>query len=1181
MERYELVDGALPTRSRPGPAPDAQTDWAAYCHAITALPDALASTHPQALARLQARPQAAPTRLDTTDLNAWLSDLLSLWQPPWRDWSELAESALQDPRLTCLTAFVRWRVATAGGAAMIDAALPLRDHDTGRYAGPAMWNEPLAIALRLSLPAIADDTDYDATLTHALQALAQQPDAGPFLAFILADDRPAQHLLQIPMQLAAHDPNKYRWERTLSLLALQAESPAAQLGGRLLNSRTAVIRTSLAVDPDVIYATIIASARQRGESGLPALTWLLDHPLEDDKAAISRAILASRADEAVATLMPHYTDRDVQASVRAAEQAYPAWMLGQWLGLISSRRHVASAKGGLARLAEQHDPAKLQSWASEFDNASRTALDTFLTRRSQPTAPREALPALLQTMPWRSPPRRVKKGGDVVELTPIPTAFVVASNELQTERRHRRDTDIVIRDLDQIGHYVHQGDPVIKYGDSRLGDTLQGELAPLPAPDALSGEQWLAWLTARFEQLDARALTVGSYQSYVGIYHALPEHHEDLALALWAQPRIVAKSWMEWEAVAAQMLARFGERAAPDLGELAGIAPQEILPMVMAVDSGHLAPHLAGLMRRVKKFRPQAAQWLRRYRHTAMMRLLPDAVGPAGPARDVAEQTLRWFVGDAPDGQAALNEVIAVYAANDRTMAAKLAQILAYDPADDVPAKPPVLPSWFHPAALTRPVLKDGHGALSDDAMRGLAEMLTISPLGVPYVGIARVRAALTPDSAADFAWDVFEAWLEAGAPPKENWAMRALGWLGDDECARRLTAMIRKWPGDGLSARAVTGLDVLADIGSDVALMYLNGIAEKLKFKGLQEKAREKIAAIAEARDLSAEELADRLAPDLGLDARGGMTLDFGPRQFRVGFDEFLKPWVKDADGRRLKDLPKPVKSDDADLAKQASATWSALKKNTRAAASLQLERLEVMLADSRRVPPAVFQTFFAAHPLVRHLAQRLVWGIFASDDRRERPVQTFRVAEDLSAADVDDDAVTLDLSADAESRVGLVHPLHMDDAAIRAWGLRFGEYEISQPFAQLTRDTYALDDSELARRAIDRFADIEIETARLRGGAPGGWRLGAPQDGGVSIWMERPVRYVDGAAGMVYLPLNEGVLPYDTALSTQTLSVVALEDAQYYHHEKRTFADLDSVSISEILRGLTRLVQRPDDTA
>ena len=46
----------------------------------------------------------------------------------------------------------------------------------------------------------------------------------------------------------------------------------------------------------------------------------------------------------------------------------------------------------------------------------------------------------------------------------------------------------------------------------------------------------------------------------------------------------------------------------------------------------------------------------------------------------------------------------------------------------------------------------------------------------------------------------------------------------------------------------------------------------------------------VAEQRDLTPEELADRLVPDLGLDADGSLTLDFGPRAFRVGFDGSLR---------------------------------------------------------------------------------------------------------------------------------------------------------------------------------------------------------------------------------------------------------------------------------------------------
>ena len=47
---------------------------------------------------------------------------------------------------------------------------------------------------------------------------------------------------------------------------------------------------------------------------------------------------------------------------------------------------------------------------------------------------------------------------------------------------------------------------------------------------------------------------------------------------------------------------------------------------------------------------------------------------------------------------------------------------------------------------------------------------------------------------------------------------------------------MIRLWPGENGHQRAVAGLDVLAEIGGDTALMHLYGISQKVKFKALKE---------------------------------------------------------------------------------------------------------------------------------------------------------------------------------------------------------------------------------------------------------------------------------------------------------------------------------------------------------
>jgi predicted DNA-binding WGR domain protein len=1155
---------ALPTRSRPGAPINAATDWAAFRQHIAKLSQE-DSLRPVELRRILERDLDTPPALDAEALAALLSDVHTVWDDiVFRD--RRVNSPLGGEHIGSLAALARFGIATLGAPAMVALVRDARPvPEKPRAYQDLAWAEPYALAMRQAFPAIPDDAAYDAALKVAQDSLVQDPTLATFFTFIFADDRAgASHPLRALPQVQAAG---FVAAGSAHMLPLIADAPPAAVAKWREKRQYLFYFVYLHVSPETVAATLIEVARHYGESPLPALDWLLHYADEGHRTTVARAILETREDGALALLLPSLHERWIRAAVDAATKAYPVWSFRQLLGMAAGTRNEPAIKARLADMIARHGDATVRQWADGLGAREIATLDRFLAARDVATASEDALPAILRSAPWRTPATKTGKPITVLSLSPIATPFAYAEGELSEQGPSRHRT-LQIDDLETLGNFVH---------DTEKG--AQSSWKPMPTPDSfpapgeLSGEQWVRWLERRL--LAARA--AGAYLTstqYAALYDTIHVHHDTLALALWELPTVALSFYLYWEPTVARMFTRFGELAAPGFAALVGADPLRMLPLAMPVDNADIAPHAARALTKLKKARVHAIPWLRRYRSTAMMRLIPDALGKAGPARDAAGQTLRWFVEDREDGRSALDAVVATYAAAEPGVVDAIAQVLALDPADDVPSKPPKLPTWFQPMLLSRPVLANGAGALPDDAVRGLGEMLVLSSVGDPYVGIARTRAELTPDSAAAFAWDVFSAWLAEGAPSKENWALRAIGWLGDDECARNLTKLIRKWPGEAAHARAVTGLDVLADIGSDVALMNLNGIAEKLKFKGLQEKAREKIAAIADARDLTPEELADRLAPDLGLDERGGMDLDFGERSFRVGFDEFLKPWVKDAEGRRLKDLPKPNKSDDEEKSKQASATWSALKKDARNVASLQITRLESMLAQSRRVKPSVFQAFFAEHPLIRHLSQRLVWGVFTDDDIRSQPTQVFRVTEDLSAADVNDDPVSLDLSDAATGRIGLVHPLQLDAATRTAWGTVFGDYEIAQPFLQLARETYTLDDGERGLEKLTRFADVAVETTRLRGMGTRGWQVGEPQDGGVSMWLERPVSFADGKQGIAYLHMEDGIYAgaQEYEPKTQKMGTLGLDDPWGSNARKgktgRSFGELDPISISELLR-------------
>ncbi|WP_194897154.1 hypothetical protein [Catenulispora pinisilvae] len=123
-----------------------------------------------------------------------------------------------------------------------------------------------------------------------------------------------------------------------------------------------------------------------------------------------------------------------------------------------------------------------------------------------------------------------------------------------------------------------------------------------------------------------------------------------------------------------------------------------------------------------------------------------------------------------------------------------------------------------------------------------------------PYAGLLIAEDVCDPASLAEFAWVLFENWCDVECPPKESWAFDALRWFGDDETVRRLSPLIRKWPGEGGHQRAGLGLDVLTDIGGDVALMHLYDISQKAKSKGLKDRAAQRVAEIAGDLGLTAD---------------------------------------------------------------------------------------------------------------------------------------------------------------------------------------------------------------------------------------------------------------------------------------------------------------------------------------
>jgi predicted DNA-binding WGR domain protein len=599
------------------------------------------------------------------------------------------------------------------------------------------------------------------------------------------------------------------------------------------------------------------------------------------------------------------------------------------------------------------------------------------------------------------------------------------------------------------------------------------------------------------------------------------------------------------------------------------------------------APEAAAPMLELKltsKVSARARQWLDENQGHAIAGLIPVA-GGRGKLADAALDYLRQAK---EQGHSDFIEEQLKQATPE--VAAKVRQeVLERVPAPRNPFDEAVTPKWLRntlasgglfpnppqwAAPINLPPLLVGDQCLNDEQVRAVLSALRQSPLGAPAPLVKAIKENVDAASLDAFAWRVFELWLGEGAPSKEKWALLSVGHLGGDASVLKLTPLVRAWPGESQHQRAVVGLECLRAIGSDTALMQLNGVAQKLKFQGLKKKAQEFMEAIAKDRGMTRTQLEDRIVPDLDLDERGTRVFDFGPRQFTVVLDGDLKPVIRDDAGKLKSDLPKPGAKDDAAKANAALADWKILKKQLREAIKVQAYRLEQAMVVGRRWPVAEFESLLVRHPLMINLVRRLVWGGY---DKKAKLTRTFRVTEERDYADEKDNRTTLD----GLISIGIVHPVHLSEDQRSAWGQLFGDYEIIAPFPQLGRPVLALDATEMKASEIHRHQGVKIPATAFMGTMDKlGWTRGSADDHGVIMEFCKQFPAADVTA---LIENEDGImLGLMDASGDQKIKRCFFLAEQYdplsypRHKDLQPLAKVDPVALSEVLADLATLASK-----
>ncbi|WP_229075179.1 DUF4132 domain-containing protein [Actinoplanes sp. DH11] len=845
-----------------------------------------------------------------------------------------------------------------------------------------------------------------------------------------------------------------------------------------------------------------------GAAVTPRLIELLNKP--NEYTAERRAVIGGLAlvptDEAFGVLVQQADDKLVAAGLSEAVQRFPVRAL-RLLGTAAG--DPAGNRGPAAELLRRHataNPEVAGAALPSLPEVARRQVQSILASLSAvPQAPAGLLHPLLTTPPWT----RARTVAEPVVVEGLTAPDVPRMRWAPGER------EALVPDFEEPG-----------------------------PPDAVG--------LARWEQ-EAAKLREGRMTHAADEERFFVNAPRSLALELlpgWRPMGFWSPGW-----TLPHLLFRFGVDAVPAVvqrnrqrGSLDVYGP-----LLLPAEGAEVASLMADWLDRLRSVRWIAVSWLRRHPQAAARDLIPAALGPVGAERRAAEQALRVLVA------AGHADVVRAAAADHGAGAAAAVEVLlSADPVEAAPARLPDLPQWVEEAGTLAPVLlRDRRHALPPEAVRNLCTMLALSRLGLPHPGVAEMQETLDPAALAEFGWSLFKGWESAGFPPKQSWVLEALALIGDDETVRRLSPVVRAWPGAGGHARAMIGLDALYAFGSEMALIHLHGISRTVKFEALKDGADSRVRAVAAELGLTSDQLADRLVPDFGLGDQNTLTLDYGPRRFLVGLDEQLTPFVMDEDGTRRKALPKPGANDDEELATAAYKRFSALKKDLRSVAADQVSRLEEAMVVRRRWTGAEFRRLLVGHPLMGHLARRVVWVTYRADGA----VGTrFRVAEDGSAADVDDKVFTVD----DDVAVGVAHPVDLE-ADLSAWTALFTDYEILQPFPQLHRPVRRLTAEQAAQRKLPEFIDVNVPVDRLlKLERRGWWGRSAPMDAGIQNTMECDLP----GPGWLDFPLDPGISINDAYdQPTQTFRDARLTGAE-------NFAALDPVVVSELLCDLHYLV-------
>ncbi len=390
------------------------------------------------------------------------------------------------------------------------------------------------------------------------------------------------------------------------------------------------------------------------------------------------------------------------------------------------------------------------------------------------------------------------------------------------------------------------------------------------------------------------------------------------------------------------------------------------------------------------------------------------------------------------------------------------------------------------------PIVHDVDGNVaSDEFLTACLVAYANEPIaGVSYLG-AILAQKLNVTEFEAYAQQAFYNFMEDGAEAKKKWVIYFSSIHGGFEMVNILKSNIAKWAENSRGAIAGEATKALALNPAPIALLTVDGMSRKYKFKQVKNAAIDAMVFAAQQLKITTDELSDRIVPDLGFDESLKLNFDYGNRNFDVYLNTALELEVFDQKGKKIKTLPAVGKTDETEIATAALKQFKELKKQLKATATTQRDRLEMALSDGRKWTKEAYEKLFVKNPIMHQFAIGLVWGIYENNTVTE----TFRYMEDGSFNSAEEDEIELGDNA----IIGIVHPLELDETLLNTWREQLSDYEVIQPLLQLERTIYTVPNEIKDTKESTEMAGKILSPATLSNKMLSqGWQRGEIMDAG-----------------------------------------------------------------------------------